>query len=269
MKCIFCKNNSDNTKSVEHIIPESLGNKSHILQKGIVCDKCNNYFSTKIEKQVLELDYFKSLRHRNNILTKKNRLPTENAFVKHLRSIGNIEIVNRNGNILEVNVEKKELFELINTGNINKLYIPILTEPEKDNIYISRFLGKVALEALADKFCNIENWNNDFVEHTGLDDLRNYVRFGHGKFWNYNQRKVYEEYDIFQDIEDFNKPVTYQTLYEYDFLYIEMKFLFFVCIILGTEYVINMSEPNLEVYNEWIKKNNNKSPLERPYQIKK
>lgn len=268
MKCIFCKNNSDNTKSFEHIIPESLGNKSHVLQKGIVCDKCNNYFSTKIEKQVLELSYFKSLRHRNEILTKKNRLPTENAFVKHPLD-GHIEIIKRNGNVLEVNVEKKELFELINNRNINKLYIPILTEPEKNNIYISRFLGKVALEALADKLCNVDNWNNEFVEHTDLDDLRNYVRFGHGKFWNYNQRKVYEEYDIFQDLEDINKPINYQTLYEYDFLYIDMKFLFFVCIIFGIEYVINMREPNLELYNEWLKNNNYKSPLERLYQIKK
>lgn len=38
MHCIFCKCDSTNSKSVEHIIPESLGNKSHILRPGIVCD---------------------------------------------------------------------------------------------------------------------------------------------------------------------------------------------------------------------------------------
>jgi len=31
MRCIFCQEYSTNSKSVEHIIPESLGNKSHIL----------------------------------------------------------------------------------------------------------------------------------------------------------------------------------------------------------------------------------------------
>ena len=37
-----------NTKSEEHIIPKSLGNDELILPKGIICDKCNNYFSTNI-----------------------------------------------------------------------------------------------------------------------------------------------------------------------------------------------------------------------------
>ena len=50
MRCIFCKQDSSNSKNVEHIIPESLGSTKHILGKGIVCDKCNNYFSREVEK---------------------------------------------------------------------------------------------------------------------------------------------------------------------------------------------------------------------------
>ena len=53
MICLFCKENSTNSISVEHIIPESLGNKEHILPKGIVCDKCNQYFAIKLEKPLL------------------------------------------------------------------------------------------------------------------------------------------------------------------------------------------------------------------------
>jgi hypothetical protein len=75
MKCIFCKNNSDNSKSAEHIIPESLGNKEHILPVGIVCDSCNQYFASKVEKKVLELPYFRSVRHRSRIKSKKGRIP--------------------------------------------------------------------------------------------------------------------------------------------------------------------------------------------------
>ena len=44
MRCLFCKQDSSSTKSVEHIIPESIGNKTLILPLGYVCDKCNNYF---------------------------------------------------------------------------------------------------------------------------------------------------------------------------------------------------------------------------------
>lgn len=40
MQCVFCHKNSVASKSVEHIIPESLGNKHHFLPKGYVCDEC-------------------------------------------------------------------------------------------------------------------------------------------------------------------------------------------------------------------------------------
>jgi hypothetical protein len=267
MKCIFCKQNSDNTKSVEHIIPESLGNKSHILEKGIVCDKCNNYFATKIEKKVLEQPYFKSLRHRNEILNKKKKLTTEFGFIDHPNG-GKIEIINKHNNIIEINVDNEEIYKLIKEQKVDKLYIPIIKQPDNDNIYLSRFLGKVALEALAKRVSSVDNWNDDIIEHEGLDNLRNYVRYGIGKFWEYKQRKVYEEYDSFKDISNPEKPEIYQTLHEYDFLYIDNKYLFFICIIMGIEYTINMSESTLELYEEWLIKNENKSHLERDYQIK-
>jgi hypothetical protein len=67
MRCIFCKQDSKDSKTIEHIIPESLGNKDHILLSGVVCDKCNNYFGLKVEKPLLETDYFKQARFRNSI----------------------------------------------------------------------------------------------------------------------------------------------------------------------------------------------------------
>ena len=81
MNCLFCKQNSDNSKSVEHIIPESLGNKEHILPKGFVCDNCNQYFASKVEKPLLEQPYFRDVRHRARIESKKGRVPIENAII--------------------------------------------------------------------------------------------------------------------------------------------------------------------------------------------
>lgn len=67
MRCIFCKVNSSNSKTVEHIIPESLGNTEHILRPGIVCDKCNNYFAREVEKPLLDTQYFIQARFHNMI----------------------------------------------------------------------------------------------------------------------------------------------------------------------------------------------------------
>jgi hypothetical protein len=74
---------SSSSKSVENILPESLGNKSHILQKGTVCDGCNNYFAGKVEKKVLEKPYFKNVRYRNFITTKKGRLVADKTLFPH------------------------------------------------------------------------------------------------------------------------------------------------------------------------------------------
>lgn len=38
MLCVFCEHDASASRSVEHIVPQSLGNKEHTLQSGIVCD---------------------------------------------------------------------------------------------------------------------------------------------------------------------------------------------------------------------------------------
>jgi hypothetical protein len=84
MRCIFCRCRSDNAKSVEHIVPESLGNTRHTLPKGAICDQCNNYFARKIEHPVLSHRSFRNLRAWNGIRSKKGRTPW--LLSTHLRS---------------------------------------------------------------------------------------------------------------------------------------------------------------------------------------
>ncbi|NWK46435.1 HNH endonuclease [Ralstonia pickettii] len=48
MRCIFFKEDPSTSRSVEHIVPESLGSPDHVLPVGAVCDGCNQYFSRKV-----------------------------------------------------------------------------------------------------------------------------------------------------------------------------------------------------------------------------
>ncbi len=269
MRCIFCKIESSCSKSIEHIIPESLGNKSHVLQKGIVCDKCNNYFANKIEKKVLELPYFKSLRGRNVIESKKGKIPGIPGVIAS--NNGEIEIHLREDKIIEVNVQDKEIFKKIRAGEFSQFYIPQIELPPSDNIYISRFLGKIALEALAQRVSQVENWQIDFIENETLEPLRNFVRYGKGcKFWPYYSRKIYEE-DRIIEIDKNGSSVASQTMHEYDFLipskpeidgeFRHMDDLYFVCAIMGVEYTINLTEKGMDEYLKWINRNHNKSIL--------
>ncbi len=75
MRCIFCKASSEQSLSVEHIIPESLGNINHTLPKGVVCDTCNNYFARKVEKPVLDSPMMRHLRKDRQIQNKRRRIP--------------------------------------------------------------------------------------------------------------------------------------------------------------------------------------------------
>jgi hypothetical protein len=81
MRCIFCKELSDTSTSVEHVVPESLGNKTHVLPPGVVCDLCNNYFAGKVEQLVLGSEYFKALRFADSIPTKKAKYPGIDGIV--------------------------------------------------------------------------------------------------------------------------------------------------------------------------------------------
>lgn len=216
MMCIFCKIESSSSKSIEHIIPESLGNKSHILPKGIVCDKCNNYFANKVEKKVLELPYFKSLRGRNVIENKKGKTPGIPGFMASA-NIGEIEIHLNKNKQEEVIVEDKKLYKRIQKGEFKQFYIPQLEQPPSENIHISKFLGKVALEALAQRISKVDNWQTDFIENESLDPLRNFVRYGKEyKFWPYHTRKIYNEDRIINNSINNTSP-PYQTMHEYDF----------------------------------------------------
>ena len=259
MKCIFCKNISDDSKSVEHILPESLGNIEHYLPKGIVCDRCNNYFATKIEKVVLDKPYFKNVRYRNFINTKKGRFVPDKTLFPH-KNGGWVDMcLDEKGFI--VNPKDTNIIELIKSGDINKVIIPIIDKPEEDDYDISRFLAKVGIEFLTYKIVQDTDWIDEIVSKVELDPIRNFARYGGTKIWKYHQRRIYSEEDRF--IDPMNHPEPYEILHEFDFLYTEEGIMYFVIVIMGIEYAINLAESETEFYQKWLIDNKGISPIRR------
>jgi hypothetical protein len=271
MICIFCYEVSDNSKSIEHIIPESLGNKEHTLWKGAVCDKCNNYFATKIEKELLDQPYFVSVRHRNIIETKKNRLVQQTSILKDKRN--NLEKVlfkydGQYGMITSNPLNKKA--ELI-IPSIGKIIEPVVLEPEPNNYVLSRFLAKCAYEFLVYR-TKKENLS-EYLKDKQFELLRKYARYGEGcKIWPYSQRRIYGEGDMFIGLKR-KKP--YEILNAMDFLAIELERkivdnikyvvaeVYFILVIMGIEYSFHIGEPDISGYYLWLQKNNFKSPIFR------
>lgn len=98
----------------------------------------------------------------------------------------------------------------------DEIYIPLIPEPPKNDLLVSKFIGKIAIEAFAKRVSPAEGWQNDCVENEGLDELRKFVRYAKGyPIWPYHIRRIYDEIQISYD-ENQNKIL--EKLNEYDFL---------------------------------------------------
>lgn len=256
MNCIFCKQDTTASKSVEHIVPESMGNKNNILPKGVVCDSCNNYFSLKIEKKVLEMKYFQNLRFRNGIESKKNRIPRGKALIPKTKYEAEV-IINEN-KPFEVILDEAS-FELIQKGEIKHLILPFDFEFPKNDKVFSRFLAKIGVEMIALRILTQNRDNqNLLVEEAALDPVRKYARFNtKNENWIYSSRKIYEEDESF--FLENGKSV--DMVFECDFLATQEGELYFVIAIKGVEFVLNMAGSSIDGYENWLKENDNISPL--------
>jgi len=258
MHCIFCKADSSTSRTAEHIIPESLGNIEHMLPPRVVCDGCNNYFARKIEKPLLDAAYFQLSRFRNSVANKKGRIPAAKGV--HLQSATVVEVCKSDEglSIYPMNEKDSDKFARnVLTKKTGSLILPVAPEQENDKRLMSRFIGKVAIEALAQRLIPIEGGQNEIVYKAELDELRDYVRWNKGKLdWQFYRRRIYEEEFVFEE-----NNCEYEILHEYSFLYTDTRELYFVVAIWGIEYVINMGDPEIEGYAHWLKLNDNKSPL--------
>jgi hypothetical protein len=255
--CIFCHGDASTSKSVEHIIPESLGNKTIYLPKGYVCDDCNHYFAIKIEKELLNQPYFISLRCRNEILSKKNKYVKQDMIFPEIQKKSKVSFQTHE-NSSQLHIEDKDVINSIIEGKCHKMIAEYLPEPQYPNPIMSRFLAKCAYEYF---LFNIgkEKYELCAKELLGLNtdilkELREYARFGKGKFWQYSQRRVYSE-GLFFIEEGENYP--YEVLHEMSFFvkdYVRLPDnntiaeIYFVLIISGIEYAICISDPDISEY---------------------
>lgn len=186
--CIICEQQND-SNSVEHIVSESFGNNLYVLEKGDVCDGCNNRFS-KFETKALSHTVFAIERARFAVKTKKG---------KYVR-----------GRVNELTFVGDEHFreQLISIGGLNprnaydfdpkkgtfKLRVETF---EKSCVPTGRLLLKMGIEAIFKSKPKLF-MNNDFT------DLRNYLTNRSNRDWPFITSN--KEFGSF-----FNIPGTFTT----------------------------------------------------------
>ncbi|MBO1223793.1 MAG: hypothetical protein JYX80_05155 [Candidatus Scalindua sediminis] len=253
MKCIFCKNPSSESKSIEHIIPESLGNKSHSLPPGIVCDSCNNYFARKVERRVLESGYFQSLRFTQGIPSKKKKIPPQKAFISPNIEV---ELIKEKDGSNTVRVPTEVWNQVAQMKGCQIIFPTSGTRPEKREM--SRFLAKIAVEAFAQRFVDKPHLINDMLNDEQLEPIRQWARYGNSpECWSFHERRIYDR----NKRHNSDDVKNYQVVHEYDFLFTPQNELYFCVAFFGEEFTINIGGASIDGYKQWLSDNKEISPL--------
>ena len=98
--CLYCKQSDVPFTSVEHVIPESLGNQGlrgkppMVLPKGVVCDRCNHGKLSNLDNALIDFSPISLMRTRYGVRSKRGALPSAKLGNARLRSLspGNILI---------------------------------------------------------------------------------------------------------------------------------------------------------------------------------
>lgn len=244
MRCLFCKADSSRSRSVEHIIPESLGNSRHILGRGVVCDGCNNYFAKGVEKPFLESPGVKTLRFEQELLSKKGRVPT----IGGLLSPGVPVEVTRFPKLELTSVAvPPDAFERVIAQKSGQLLIPT-AGPWPTGSVLSRFMAKIALESMAARLETSEGGLDYLCGEAQLDPLRDHARRGTTPIWPVHVRQLYPSDGYIVDASGDRQ----QIVHESDFLVTAAGEWYFVLALFGTEFAINLGGPDIDGYRRWV-----------------
>jgi hypothetical protein len=175
-RCIFCLKTDAKFTKVEHIIPESLGGEE-VLPRGFVCDDCNQYFGTKVEKDALSIPIISYMRAWLSQPSKKGK--------HHLHEGHNFAIIGSDDGWPLFSFAPKK-YERVLDGTGRFFIIPALVTGS-----FVRLLLKSGLELLANNY-EFDVYSSEF------DEARKIARFpAKGAVWPFG----YTHLDLKDTIE--------------------------------------------------------------------
>jgi hypothetical protein len=236
------------------VIPESLWNTKHILPEGVVCDACNNYFAREIEKPFLDSPAISRLRFTQLIPNKRGRVPSSEALLLP----GFPVVAHRDAKApyaLSLDL-LPDAFRHVASSPTGTLLLPLTADPPTDRV-VSRFLAKMAVEAMALRLLPHPEGLCYLVDEPQLDPIRNFARRGQPREWPNHTRRIYDAERNSPDLDG----KSYQTVHEFDFLVTDKQEWYFVFALFGLELSINVGGPDISGYVAWLEEHDGKSPL--------
>lgn len=247
---------------MEHIVPHSFGNNRAILPKGMVCDKCNNYFARKIEQPLLADRSFRNLRAWYQVPNKRGKPPSLHGFLAGTELAIGLRL--KEG-VFEFEAERqseaRDIHEYIAANDRAEQPTALLFEMPMDppKKLMSRLLAKMALEMLSMRMLSNPSSISMLIENTHWDRIRRWARFGDNfDEWPYSQRTVMPEETMMRH------PATgawVQAGYSIDLFVTKRRETFMAFMLYGHEFVINSGGPSMKGFYEWLEQHQSISPL--------
>lgn len=238
-------------------MPESIGSKKRVLPRGVVCDKCNNYFARKVEQPVLNHPSMRNIRAWHQVPSKKGRIPSLHGYIGGT----DIAVGFSRGQDGKMEIEPERLSDKGHVSAEFKAGLPNgflfsidMNLPKRE---MSRFLCKMALETVAETFG--EEGVEKIVEERFFDSIRTYARYGNNYLeWPYSERRIYPETALMRH-PDTNEwvPVGFGCSL---FMTKRLETLFVFCLY-GVEFVLNVGGPSIRGYEEWLEDHGHISPM--------
>lgn len=259
MLCIFCAGDSTDSRSVEHIMPESIGSKKRVLPRGVVCDKCNNYFARKVEQPILNHPWMRNIRAWQKIPNKRGTYQslvghiagTEIAVNMRRSKSGSLQLDTENKN------DQKTLQRVIAENFEQPMIFTIEDNPPKKEM--SRFLCKMAYETFAELFCKTPQGTVTLIHEPFLNNIRRYARYGDNfKEWPFSQRRIFP-HDTLMLHPTKNEWV--HAGFGCGLFMNKRRETLFGFIFYGIEFVINIGGPSIAGYREWLSDHAGISPM--------
>lgn len=141
-ECLFCRQSDGGFQSIEHIVPESLGNTDLVLNAGVVCDRCNNEQLSELDQTLCEFKPIKAMRTLRKVKSKKGVVPTTKT------AKGTIEWADEDTVLVKVGRGQNMVRAVGTVGDQTQLEVDTSGGPKLDEKYaasLTRALLKMGL----------------------------------------------------------------------------------------------------------------------------
>jgi hypothetical protein len=167
-KCIFCRTEVKQN-SIEHIIPESLGNKYYLLPNGSICRKCNNIFSD-FEDKALSKTMLGFERARLGIPTKRGKaaMATSGQF----KWTGNKDFKK---NIVTIEGLTEE--SISNFNEKDGSFQITISDFDKSEMATAKLLLKIGFESI------FKSQKRNIFDQYSFEELRQYLTKNNNNDW--------------------------------------------------------------------------------------